>query len=289
MSTIATDPGIVSSPNALESPVSAISWPAIVAGAAIAAATSLLLLALGSGLGFASLSPWQGEGPSATTFTVMTAIWLIVVQWISSAFGGYLTGRTRTKWVGVHSHEVTFRDTAHGLATWAVATLATSAIIAVSAAAAIGGGAKVAATAASGAGQAGVAAISKVGEIGGYEVDALFRSTSAAAAATPETRSEVLQILGKGVRDGDLPADDRKYLAELIAAKAGIPQPEAEQRVNNAIEQVKAASVKARELADAARKTAAAAAICTALSMLIGAFIAMVAAALGGRERDLHA
>jgi len=230
----------------------------------------------------------------------MTAIWFIVVQWISSAFGGYLTGRTRTKWVGVHSHEVTFRDTAHGLATWAVATLATSAIVALGTAAVIGGGAKVAASAAAGVGQAGAAALSntgantganagaKAGEIGGYEVDALFRSTSATAGATPETRSEVLQILAKGVRDGDVPADDRKYLADLIAAKTGIPQPEAEQRVNSAIEQVKAASVKARELADAARKTAAAAAICTALSMLIGAFIAMVAAALGGRERDLH-
>jgi hypothetical protein len=291
MSTIATDLRAVSSSNALESPVSAISWPAIVAGAAIAAATSLLLLALGSGLGFASLSPWQGEGPSATTFTVMTAIWFIVVQWISSAFGGYLTGRTRTKWVGVHSHEVTFRDTAHGLATWAVATLATSAIVAVSTVAVISGGAKVAASAAAGAGQAGAAALSSTanaGEIGGYQVDTLFRSTSAAAAASPETRSEVLQILAKGVRDGDIAADDRKYLSELIAAKTGIAQPEAEQRVNSAIEQVKAASVKARELADAARKTAAAAAICTALSMLIGAFIAMVAAALGGRERDLH-
>jgi len=288
MSTIATDLRAASSSNALESPVSAISWPAIVAGAAIAAATSLLLLALGSGLGFASLSPWQDEGPSATTFTVMTAIWLIVVQWVSSAFGGYLTGRTRTKWVGVHSHEVTFRDTAHGLATWAVATLATSAIVAVSTMAVIGGGAKVAASAATGTGQVGAAAMSKGDAIGGYDVDSLFRSTSAAAVA-PETRGEVLQILAKGVRDGDIPADDRKYLAELIVAKTAIPQAEAEQRVNSAIEKVKAASVKAREMADAARKAAAAAAICTALSMLIGAFIAMVAAALGGRERDLHA
>jgi hypothetical protein len=183
---------------------------------------------------------------------------------------------------------VTFRDTAHGLATWAVATLATSAIVALSTAAIIGGGAKVAASAAAGAGQAGAAVMSNASEIGGYQVDTLFRSTSATAAATPETRSEVLQILAKGVRDGDIAADDRKYLAELIVAKTGISQPEAEQRVNSAVEQVKAASVKARELADTARKTAAAAAICTALSMLIGAFIAMVAAALGGRERDLH-
>jgi hypothetical protein len=287
MSTIASDLRVAGSVTPNESPVSAISWPAIVAGAATAAATSLLLLALGSGLGFASLSPWQGEGPSATTFTVMAAIWVIVVQWLSSGFGGYLTGRTRTKWVGVHTHEVTFRDTAHGLATWAVATLVTSTVLALGAAAIISGGAKLAATATSGVAQAGIAAASANGA-GSYEVDSLFRSTSATPASA-DTRAEVLQIFTKSVSAGDISADDRKYLAELIAAKTGITQQEAEQRVNNAVAQVKEASTKVREAADAARKATSAAAICAALSMLIGAFIAMVAAALGGRERDLHA
>ena len=41
-------------------------------------------------------------------------------------------------------------------------------------------------------------------------------------------------------------------------------------------------------VADAARKAGAYAAIFTALSMLIGAFIACAAAALGGQQRDLH-
>src|SRR5690242_16469090 len=52
-----------------------------------------------------------------------TAVWLIVVQWLSAALGGYLTGRLRTKWVGVHTDEVYFRDTAHGFLAWAVATV----------------------------------------------------------------------------------------------------------------------------------------------------------------------
>jgi hypothetical protein len=150
----------------------------------------------------------------------------------------------------------------------------------------ISGGANLTASAASGVGQAGAAVVSEAGAIDGYEVDALFRST--ADSATSENRAEALKILAKGVREGDIPAEDRNYLADLVAAKTGIPQAEAEQRVNSAIEQVKAASTKARELADEARKAVSAAAICTALSMLIGAFIAMVAAALGGRERDLH-
>jgi hypothetical protein len=79
-----------------------VSWPAIIAGAFAMASVSLTLLALGSGLGLASVSPWYNSGPSATTFGVWAAVWLIVVQWLSAALGGYLTGRVRTKWVAVH-------------------------------------------------------------------------------------------------------------------------------------------------------------------------------------------
>ena len=63
----------------VESFQSAVSWPAIFCGAAVAAATSLILLALGSGLGLASVSPWSEGGVSPTTFTVGAAIWLIVI------------------------------------------------------------------------------------------------------------------------------------------------------------------------------------------------------------------
>ena len=103
-----------------ESAVSAVSWPAIIAGAVAIAAVALILLALGSGLGLSSVSPWPNSGPSATTFGVYAAVWLIVVQWVSAGFGGYLTGRLRTKWVGVHTDEIYFRDTAHGFLAWAL-------------------------------------------------------------------------------------------------------------------------------------------------------------------------
>ena len=101
---------------------SAVAWQAIIAGAFAAAGATLILLALGSGLGFASISPWSDHGVSATTFTITAAIWLLVTQWLSAGLGGYLAGRLRTRWVGTHVHEVFFRDTAHGLVTWAVAT-----------------------------------------------------------------------------------------------------------------------------------------------------------------------
>src|ERR1700678_572774 len=119
---------------------SAASWPAIFAGAVVAVAVSLVLLALGSGLGFASISPWPGRGASATTVTVTTAIWLIVTQWLSAALGGYIAGRLRTKWVGTHTHEVFFRDTAHGFVTWAVASVIGALILASAASSAVGTG-----------------------------------------------------------------------------------------------------------------------------------------------------
>ena len=119
---------------------SAASWPAIFAGAFVAVSSSLVLLALGSGLGFASISPWHGHGVSAGTFAVTTAIWLIVTQWLSAALGGYIAGRLRTKWVGTHTHEVFFRDTAHGFVTWSVATVFIAAVLAGSASSMLGGG-----------------------------------------------------------------------------------------------------------------------------------------------------
>src|SRR5882724_8148664 len=126
--------------NGIEAWASAVSWPAIIAGAFVMVSASLILLALGSGLGLAMVSPWPNSGASPTTFSIVTALGLIVVQWLSAALGGYLTGRLRTKWVRVHTHEVFFRDTAHGLLAWAVATIIAVGFLASATSAVIGGG-----------------------------------------------------------------------------------------------------------------------------------------------------
>jgi hypothetical protein len=67
---------------------SAVSWGAILAGAAGAAALSLILLILGTGLGLSSVSPWANRGVSATTFGVTTIVWIIVTALIASGMGG---------------------------------------------------------------------------------------------------------------------------------------------------------------------------------------------------------
>src|ERR1700734_3041749 len=122
--------------------IPAASWGAILAGAVVAVSVSLVLVTLGAGLGFASVSPWSDRGLSASAFTVASTIWLIVTQWLSAAAGGYISGRLRHRWLATHTHEGFFRDTAHGLITWAVATLFILAILAGSMASLLGGGAR---------------------------------------------------------------------------------------------------------------------------------------------------
>jgi hypothetical protein len=103
---------------------SAVSWGAILAGAVAAVALSFVLMGLAAGFGLKLASPWPGARPSLAGFTPILGAWMMVVQVLSSALGGYLAGRLRTKWLNVHAHEVHFRDTAHGLLVWAVTTLA---------------------------------------------------------------------------------------------------------------------------------------------------------------------
>jgi hypothetical protein len=272
-----------------ESSKSAVSWPAIIAGAVVATSASLLLLALGSGLGLIAASPWRGSGASAGTITTLGAIWFIAVQWIASGFGGYLTGRLRTKWVGTHDHEVFFRDTAHGFVTWALATVVLALLIAAAASSALGTGVQAGAALGSGTAAQGAANAVPHAVVSAYDVDTLFRSSQPdPGESAADSRAQAMRILAKGLTTGDVAAADRAYVAQMIVARTGIAQPDAERRVDDAVAQLNAAEAKARQATDAARKAAATASILIALSMLIGAFIACAAAALGGQERDLH-
>jgi hypothetical protein len=282
-----SDPLIAGRKN-VESAISAVSWPAIIAGAFAIAAVALILLALGSGLGFASVSPWYNSGPSATTFGVLAAVWLLVVQWISAALGGYVTGRLRTKWVGVHTDEVYFRDTVHGFLAWAVAAVIMGAALSSMASSVIGSAARGAGSLAAAVQGVGAAAAQSEGiDPMGYVVDTLFRSDRPDPNTTPEdVRAEATRIIASGLRNGDVPAADKTYLAQLVAARTGISQADAEKRVNDVIAKAKDVELKARQAADTARKVAATAAFFTAFAMLVGAFIAAVAATIAGHRRD---
>ena len=266
---------------------SAASWGAILTGAVVAVGTSIILLSLGAGFEFASVSPWADRGVSTTTFTITTAIWLIITQWVSALLGGYVTGRLRTRWIGTHVHEVFFRDTAHGLATWCVATILVTAVAGISATSAVSG-------AFHAAGKVGSAAAMTAGMAAdsprtAYDVDKLFRSSGdAPITVTPDARAEALHIFGHALSADSVSESDRTYLATLIAQKTGITADAAQARVNEFVASVDDAKMHAKAAADAARKSAAETAIYTALALLIGAFIASAAAVLGGRLRDEH-
>lgn len=270
---------------------SAVSWAAIIAGAVAATAVTVILLVFGTGVGLSAVSPWYGAGASAVTFGVSAVVWLVVVQWISSGLGGFLTGRLRTKWVGVHTHEVFFRDTAHGFLAWPLATVAGALVFASVTALRVSGVAKgTSDVAAARAAQAGVQdGHAGAGDGSAYFVDTMFRSsTNFVDGDKTAPRAEATRILVRNIQDGMvvLSPADKAYMAQMVAARTDLSQPEAEQRVDTVVNQLNDAEQKARQAADVARKRAARLSIATALSMLIGAFIASAAAALGGRIRD---
>jgi hypothetical protein len=289
-STVSSAGGVGSTP--LLPSQSAASWPAIIAGAFAAAALTLVLLALGTGLGFASVSPWPRAGVSGMSLAVTAAIWLVLTQWLSAALGGYLAGRLRTRWVGTHTHEVFFRDTAHGFVTWAVASVVVAATLGtgvMSSLSAIGHAATD--VAAQGAKGATTAATLDGNQSSLYGIDRLLRPsdpTSAAPAQGADPKPEVARIVANVVATNNIDDADRMYLAQVVVARTGVSQPEAQKRVDDLIASVLDTKAKALAAADTARKAAAQSSIYVALSMVIGAFIASVAAALGGQLRDEH-
>ena len=243
-----------------------------------------------------------------------TIIWFTVVQLLASAIGGYLAGRLCTRWVTVHTNEVFFRDTAHGFLAWAVATLLMATLLSSAVGAAISTGLKAggevakSAVTMAGAGAATAAASSTEGKGGtsplGYFVDSLFRSDPNRAApassappapnATPPMEAdripEVTRIFAKALESGELADGDRQYLGQLVAAKTGVGQAEAEQRVTDTFTRLKQtldqATAKAKQVADDARKASALLALWLVVSLFVGAFVASLAATFGGRLRD---
>jgi hypothetical protein len=256
---------------------SGVSWAAVIGGGFVTAALSLILLALGAGLGLSSVSPWSNVGVSASTIGTAAILWLIFMQIISSSMGGYLAGRLRTKWANIHTDEVYFRDTAHGFLAWAVALVITAAFLAAAAASMVGA---TASSAAGGTGRAtGVQAEGREFDPNEYFIDTLFRSESAKPDSnSTSVRGEAGRIFANALRQGDISAD-KSYLAQLVAARTGLSQADAEKRVSDVF-------ARAQQTADTARKTVAHSLLWAFLALLIGAFCASFAATIGGRQRD---
>lgn len=271
----------VMSPAALQADISAVSWGAILAGAAAALALTLVLLALGAGVGFAVVSPWPHAGVSATTFSIGAGLYLIVVAMLASSVGGFIAGRLRTRWTGAHADEVYFRDTAHGLLAWAVATILGASVLA-------GTASDIVTSASSGIARSATTAAMQATSAFDGQLDKLLRPDFSGASRTEarpaaegaETRAELTRLLsGAFGRGDDLAAADRSYATQLIAARTGLAPTEVDRRLNVAVGE-------AKEAADRARRTARNFALWLTASLLVGAFSASLAATEGGARRD---
>jgi hypothetical protein len=286
----------------IEDAESAVSWKAIFAGATGSIAITMILVAFGIGVGFTVISPWSGQGVSATTFTAAAGVYLFVVAMLSSTIGGYLTGRLRSRWHTVNEHERYFRDSAHGFVVWALATIVTATVLGSAVSGLIGGATSTVAP----------AVASQPSDI---YVDQLLRTnpsqgiTNAAPAASPSqatsptageqiaaplqggqiapparqaigNRAEITRIVAPAMlRGGTMSDGDKKYLASIVAARGGLSQADAEARVDTVITQ-------AKQTADKTRKATALFGLWLAASMLAGALSAALAAIEGGNLRN---
>jgi hypothetical protein len=276
--------------------LSGVSWGAIFAGAAAAAALSLILVLLGFGLGFSAVSPWANEGVSAKSLGISTIVWLAFTQIVASGLGGYIAGRLRVKWAYMHGDEVYFRDTAHGFLAWCVATLVTATLVAGSVSSLVGDGVQAGANMVGGAATAatqaaGAAAGNADSDQYGYFIDSLFRDDRPAAVSDDAARGTVTRIFARSLsNDGQLAAEDRAYLAQLVAQRTNLTQADAERRVDEVYARtqkaVADAKLAAQQAADTAAKVAAWTTLWMFVALLAGAFFASLAATFGGRRRD---
>lgn len=282
----------------MESSRSAVSWGAVLAGAVISAALTATLIIGGTGLGFLAVSPWSNDGASGSALAIGTIVWLFVTQLIAYGIAGYVTGRLRTNWTEVPNDEVYFRDTAHGFLVWALSAVVGVFMLGSTAVSIVSGTAQAGASLA-GAGTGAAAAMvtqsgkDSIADSGlDYFADSLLRpgdNATASGLRTGDERQEVARILARSFQDGELAAQDKDYLLSLVAERTGMTPEQTRQRLDAVQAQARETAEKveqqAREAADAARKAAAAFALWAFASLLVGAFVASLAATVGGRAR----
>lgn len=296
-------------------PLRYLDWGPVILGALGAAAMSIVLLAFGSALGLSVVSPYPYAGISAKGAAIVAAVYLALVMVASFAAGGYIAGRMRTPWRTTDETEMHFRDGAHGFGVWSLGVLLGAALAASGVGAVVSAAGK-ATTAIAAAGTAGAASNPALGQLSlrptDYAIDRLLAPAPAAAPAAaapapaapatdaaapvrtnpvmPRSRADleapIARVFAAGLTNPQLDARDRTYLARIVADQTGMPQSEAEKRVDETYADLKAAEQKARDAAEAARKTAIIAAFLAAATLAIGCAAACAGAALGARHRD---
>jgi hypothetical protein len=272
-----------------------VEWGAVLGGAALAAALSFVLLTFGTAIGLSATSPWPNSGLSAKVVASLAVFWVLAQQIASLMVGGYVAGRMRSRW-REPGDEAEFRDGLHGGLVWAVGVLITAVLVFATAGAVARTGAEVAGNAA--------ATAAATSDPMDTVVDTLLRPSSLAQAPAPATppaagtppatlarpraaavtpgedsRAEITRILTSAVASGSLSTENKTYLTQLVAQRTGVSPPEAERRVNDAVNA-------AREAADKTRRAAVLTGFVTAAALVLSLGAAWWAAMKGGHHRD---
>jgi hypothetical protein len=245
-------------------------WTPIIAGAIVTAALSSVFLSFGTGTGLAVVSSSATWRDTSSLVVLLGGLWLLLTSLASFGLGAYLAGVLRPTLAATTPHEVEFRDGVHGLLVWGVAILIGSALTFVIP--------RASAVRSDGA----APTASNAESLLAFELDRLFRSDQTPGAANTnnsELRAQAARIIASGVgRIGIMP-DDRAYLVRAVMAQTGSDGAEAENRVAKAFVDSNTAISKARH-------SAVILAFMIGASLLIGAAVAWLAAAAGGRHRD---
>jgi hypothetical protein len=244
-------------------------WSPIFAGAIVAAAISFVLVSFGSSIGLAVASPSSTWRDTSSVLALLAGLWLLLTSLASFGLGGYLAGHLRESWSAAPPDAVEFRDGIHGLLVWGLAILM-GALLTLSASRMVAGRADLTAPTAATA-----------EPLLAFELDRLFRSDRSPTelGKDSEIRAQTARMITTAVGRKGMEQDDRDYLVRLVQAKTGLPQPDAEHRVDQAIAQAKDAIAKAR-------RGSVILAFMIGCSLLLGLPAAWLAAAAGGQHRD---
>jgi hypothetical protein len=251
-------------------PATYLQWAAVVSGALLASALLIVLLAFGSAIGLAVVSPAPSWRDSSAALALLSGLFLILASLASFGAGAYVAGRLRTRWSQAsHSDEVEFRDGMHGLLVWAAAVVITTLVAA----------AVTAATAPPALTRTAAPERSTGETLVAYELDRLFRAQQPPDGDFSYGRAEASRILLAAASRRGVGPEDRVHLVRLVGARTGIAQSDAERRVDIAI-------AEARTAVSRARRAAVLVGFSSAVALLLGAAVSWFAASVGGRHRD---
>lgn len=268
-----------------------LDWGSIIGGIVLASALSVVMLAFGSAIGLSFSTATVSAKGFAIGAGIGAALWFIWVQVSSFMAGAYLTGRLRKRKHDSTKHEVEVRDGSHGLLVWAGGVLIGTYIALGGVSSVVNSVGNIAKTATM---SASTMANSSTGGAMQYYTDVLLRSpanggATAVRADRTMISSEINTILAKAALPTSTSApnaDDKDYLAQVVAQQTGVSADVANTRVNEAYASIESTKTEVVKAAETARRVGIIAAFLLAASMLVSAAAAYWAATLGGNHRD---